>query len=298
MDLPRSQHTIARPVRITGFGYWTGRDVTVEFRPARVNSGVVFIRGDLKQTPRIEASVHHRVETPRRTTLMCDGHRVEMVEHVLAALAGLQIDNCEVWLDQPELPGMDGSCLPITDCLVQAGVRTQAAPRAQLVIRRTTRVGNEEAWVEARPSTWPEAWLQYELDYGPGNAIGRQKFTARLNPETFLRELAPARTFVLREEAEWLRQQGIAQRATYQDLLVFGRSGPIDNDLRFPDECVRHKTLDLVGDLALTGCDLRGHIVAHRSGHRLNAELVKALLRQYQINTFGERTSQPRRRCA
>ena len=266
IDIPRPQRTIARPARIIGFGYWTGLDVAVEFRPARVNTGIVFVRGDVAWTPRIDASVRHRVETPRRTTLVCGGQKVEMVEHILAALAGLQIDNCEVWVDQPELPGMDGSCSPIVQRLTAAGIQTQSAPRSLLVISKTTRVGDDEAWVEARPSPSPGTFVQYDLDYGPGNAIGRQKFTARLTPDTFVRELAPARTFLLREEAEWLRRQGIAQRATYQDLIVFGRSGPIDNCLRFPDECVRHKALDMVGDLALAGCDLHGRLLLTVAG--------------------------------
>ena len=298
MDLPRPQRTLARPARITGFGYWTGRDVTVEFRPARADTGVVFVRRDLTPGRRIPALVQHRVETPRRTTLVCGGTSVEMVEHVLAALAGLQIDNCEVWVDQAELPGLDGSSLPLVQCLSAAGVQAQPTLRPTLVVRHILRVGNDQAWVEARPGQSPRTMVHYDLDYGPGNPIGRQQFEALVTPEVFVQEIAPARTFVLREEAEWLRKQGIAQRATHRDLIVFDRKGPIDNVLRFADECVRHKALDLIGDLALSGCDLHGCFIAHRSGHRLNAELVRVLLSQYGTAAYGDMPPELLRRIA
>ena len=125
--------------------------------------------------------------------------------------------------------------------------------------------------------------VKFRLDYGRENAIGRQTLAMRITPEGFRRELAPARTFLLKSEAEWLQQQGLGCRATARDLLVFDEHGPIDNQLRFPDECVRHKVLDLVGDFALAGCDIVGHVIAHRSGHRLNAGMVRALLAEGEM---------------
>jgi UDP-3-O-acyl-N-acetylglucosamine deacetylase len=124
--------------------------------------------------------------------------------------------------------------------------------------------------------------LRCRIDYGPHSAIGEQAFEVSVTPQSFRRELADSRTFLLKQEAEWLRSQGLGRRASYRDLLVFDDDGPIDNSLRYENECVRHKTLDLVGDLALAGCDLVGEIVADCSGHRLNAELVKALTAQNQ----------------
>jgi UDP-3-O-acyl-N-acetylglucosamine deacetylase len=120
--------------------------------------------------------------------------------------------------------------------------------------------------------------LECLIDYGSGGPIGKQEFSLRLTPESFQQELAPARTFILEEEAAWLRKQGLGQRVSSSDLLVFNDTGPIGNTLRYADECVRHKSLDLVGDLALAGCDFAGHFVAHCSGHRLNAALVEAML--------------------
>ena len=279
----RPQRTLARSVEVEGFGYWSGRDVKVRFRSAPVNTGIVFVRGDLAGEKRIPAIVENRIEMPRRTTLVSNGTSVEMVEHVMAALAGLHIDNCEVWVDGTELPGLDGSALAFVEALESAGVVEQSLLRPRLVIEEITRVGNDDCWVEARPARNASLSLRYKLDYGPDNPIGKQTLDIKINPETFKKELAPARTFILKAEADWLRQQGLGARVTFDDLLVFDEDGPCNNPLRFEDECVRHKTLDLLGDLALSGCDIVGQVIAYRSGHRLNAELVKALLSEGQV---------------
>jgi UDP-3-O-[3-hydroxymyristoyl] N-acetylglucosamine deacetylase len=289
MDSTRNQRTIARPAAVDGFGYWTGKDVHVEFRPAGADSGVVFVRSDLAGYPRIPASLDNRVESPRRTTLRAGSAAVEMVEHVLAALAGLRIDNCEIWVDQPEIPGLDGSALPFVEALTAVGVVEQNAPRPRRIIRGMLRLGDEDAWIEARPPVGPASVLHYQLDYGPASPIGRQSFETPFTPQAFRSGIAPARTFLLRSEAQRLLDQGLGQRATTRDLLVFDSDGPMENRQRFPDECARHKVLDLVGDLALAGCDLVGRFTAHRSGHRLNAELVRALLAQTEVVGQGRR---------
>jgi UDP-3-O-acyl N-acetylglucosamine deacetylase len=278
----RNQRTISQPVSVFGFGFWSGRDVHLEFRSAGPDSGITFVRKDAGEA-RIKAVVANRIETPRRTTLSYGGVSVEMVEHVMAAVAGMQIDNCEVWVDEPEMPGCDGSSMPFVEALRQAGVVEHSAPRPRLVVQNVTRLGDDDAWVEARPSADGGLHVKFRLDYGTGNAIGRQSLQLAITPDAFRRELAAARTFVLEEEAQWLIARGLGTRATHQNVLVFDNDGPVDNELRFRDECVRHKTLDLLGDLALAGCDLTGQFVAHRSGHRLNAELVKALLVEEEI---------------
>jgi len=274
----RQQRTISRPARVQGFGYWNGRDVTVEFRPAPENTGIVFVRSDLRPSQRIAALVHNRIEIPLRTTLQSDDATVEMVEHIMAALAGLRIDNCEVWVNSPEMPGCDGSALPFVVALESAGIEEQPALRERILVDRAVRVGDDHCWLEARPSSADEFRIECRIDYGPSGPIGRQWLSVKVTPNTFRSDLAAARTYILKDEAEWLRSQGLGTRVTYQDLLVFDSQGPIDNTLRFTDECVRHKALDLVGDLALSGCDFAGHFVAHCGGHRLNAELVMALL--------------------
>jgi UDP-3-O-acyl N-acetylglucosamine deacetylase len=251
----------------------------VEFRPAEHDTGVVFVRGDLCPPVRIAASIENRIEAPRRTTLRRHGASVEMVEHVLAALAGMRIDNCEVWVSAAELPGCDGSGLPFVEALDSAGIVEQARFRETIAVRQATWLGSQESWIEIEPAADGFS-IEYRLDYGREHPIGRQVQSFRITPEVFRREIAPARTFLMKDEAQWLLSQGLGTRARPGDLLVFDQEGPIDNPLRFADECVRHKILDVLGDCALAGCDLIGQITAHRSGHQLNAHLVRTLLGQ------------------
>jgi len=279
----RNQRTIKTPASVEGVGYWSGRDIRVEFHPADINTGVVFVRTDLEPAVRLPALVGHRIEIPRRTALNVAGVQVEMVEHVMAALSGLQIDNCEVRVTAAEMPGMDGSSADFVAALDAAGIVEQPAWRPQLVVRETTRIGDDDSWIEVRPATHGGLSVRYRLDYGNDNAIGRQTFDMKITPDSFRRELAPSRTFMLKAEADWLLKQGLGTRVSPKELLIFDDQGPIDNQLRYSDECVRHKVLDLVGDLALAGCDIVGHVIAHRTGHRLNAEIVKILLAEGEI---------------
>ncbi len=274
----RKQRTLVAPVMIEGVGYWSGHDVKVEFRPAPANTGIIFVRRDLPGSPRIAASIENRTETPLRTTLRAGNVSVEMIEHIMSALAGMQIDNCEIRVDRPEMPGMDGSSLPFVEAFQAAGIVEQDAVRTQKIIRRVIRLGDEQSWIEARPCCSGKMILQYELDYGSGNPIGRQSLEISLSPRFFHMNLAPSRTFLMESEAKIMKEHGLGERVTCKDLLVFDGKGPIDNQLRFPDECVRHKMVDMVGDLALAGCDLIGRFIAFRSGHRLNAELVQKIM--------------------
>jgi UDP-3-O-acyl N-acetylglucosamine deacetylase len=236
------------------------------------------VRIDLPGRPSITLDVHARVEVPRRTCLLENGVRVDMIEHLLAALAGLGIDQCCVELDDQELPGCDGSSQWFVDAILRAGIVSLDAPRCVRRVHEVIRVGDHQAWIEARPLANELLRLRYELSYDEHGPIGHQCLEYEHSFDAFRRELASARTFVLESEALLLRSQGFGVNLSTADLLVFSHDGPIDNPLRFVDECVRHKTLDLLGDLALAGCDWCGEIVSYRSGHRLNAQLVKALL--------------------
>ena len=291
MQSLRQQYTIARTALVEGFGYWSGRDIRVEFQPAEIDTGVVFVRHDLDPPVRIVAELQNRVEVPRRTVLRCGTATVEMVEHVLAALHGMQIDNCEIHVDAPEMPGLDGSCRPFVEAIDRAGTIEQNAARRRLVVEKTLRVGNDESWIEARPTKHDGLSVQFHLDYGADNPIGQQTLWIAVTPDSFRRELAPSRTFMMRHEAQWLRERGLGQRVKEADLLVFDEKGPIDNQLRYQDECVRHKILDLVGDLGLATSDLVGHVVAFKSGHQLNAHLADAMLRDGNLESRWKRSA-------
>jgi UDP-3-O-[3-hydroxymyristoyl] N-acetylglucosamine deacetylase len=288
MYTTRKQRTIAAAVAVEGCGYWSGREVRVDFRPAAENTGVVFVRRDLPGKPRIPARVAYRTEMPLRSCLQCGHARVEMVEHVMATLGGLAIDNCEVWVDEAEMPGCDGSSLYFVEAISRTEIVTQAASRRAIVVDEMIRASRGESWIELRAPGEEGLSVDYTLDYASG-PIGRQHLRLAISPETFRRELASARTFLLETEAQELRRRGLGRRAKFSDLLVFGPHGPIDNTLRFEDECVRHKILDLVGDLALAGCDLVGSVTASRSGHYLNARILQTFLTKSQTVSYHRR---------
>jgi UDP-3-O-acyl N-acetylglucosamine deacetylase len=265
---------------LLGVGYLTGASVRLRFAPAPPHTGVVFLRVDLGPAARIPARVEHVTGTQRRTTLGHPPVSVSLVEHVLAALAGLRIDNCFVELNAPEPPGLDGSAQRFVDCLQIAGARLQPARRAAWTVERPLVVSQQGATLTLHPAEGDELQISYLLDYGPFSALGQQLHTELVTPEAFANNLAGCRTFLLEEEALAFQRQGLGPRTQVTDLLVFGAHGPIHNHLRYADEPARHKVLDLIGDLSLLGHDVRGHVVAYRSGHPLNVELVRALAQQ------------------
>lgn len=277
MRVSRFQHTIGHPCHVSGRGYWTGCPVSVVFQPAEPSTGIVFRRVDLPHKPLIPAVASNRTETALRTRLKHEGAMVDMVEHVMAALYGLEIDNCIIDVDAPEMPGLDGSAHAFALALHQAGIEVQPAKRMMNVVDRPIRIGDHHQWIMAMPSPYPSLSLEYRLDFGPESPIGAATIATELDPETFLTNFAPARTFILQSEAQQLQSQGLARHVTYRDLLVFGDRGPIDNSLRFSDECARHKLLDLIGDLALCGMDIAGRVIACRSGHVLNGRMAAEL---------------------
>lgn len=273
----RRQRTLARPAEVRGMGFLTGADVCLRFVPAAPDTGVVFRRTDLEPAPTVPARVAYVVGTNRRTTLGKGSTQVMLVEHVLAALAGLRIDNCIVELDAPEPPGLDGSAGAFVDALLAAKAVLQPAWRPILGVTELVTVAADGASLALGPGPSDQFFVSYFLDYGPGAPLARQTCTRRITPQTFAHELARCRTFLLEQEAAELRRQGIGLRVTTADVLVIGPRGPIDNQFRYADETARHKVLDVVGDLALLGADLCGRLVAYRSGHPLNIALLRAL---------------------
>ena len=278
----RCQQTIARPAEVQGTGYVTGKHVRLRFRPAPASTGVVFVRTDLGSQACISARVDNVTGTDRRTTLGRAPVQVGLVEHVLAALSGLRIDNCFVELDAPEPPGMDGSAQPFVRALRQAGTVMLSERRPIWTVTQPVTYRARGATITLHPLEAPELRISYLLDYGAESPIPWQIATQTITPGSFASEVATSRTFVTEDEAIALRNQGLGSRTVVTDLLVFGRQGPIDNPQRFGNEPARHKILDILGDLSLIGCDLRGHIVAYRSGHPHNVELVRLLALQMQ----------------
>lgn len=273
----RYQRTIRREAEVRGVGFLTGAVVTLRFVPAPPSTGVVFVRTDLRARPRIAAHVDQVTGTARRTTLGHPPAQVGLVEHVLAALAGLRIDNCQVELNAPEPPGLDGSARQFVEALHEAGVELQSSPRSIWCVEESVVRTAGGVSLALHPGTAPGLTITYFLDYGLHSPIARQVHTEAITPTTFAQELAACRTFILASEAAELLRQGLGARTTTADLLVFGPHGPIDNRLRYANEPARHKVLDLVGDLSLLGVDLCGHVVAYRSGHPFNVDLVRQL---------------------
>ncbi len=273
------QRTIESPVELTGRGLFTGEPAVLRFCPAEPGTGVVFVRDDQNPPIHIAATVENVAKRLRRTSIRNGSVQIETIEHCMSALAGLGIDNVIVELSGNEVPAMDGSSRTFVDKLREAGIRLQDKPREVFRIPEPVRVAEGQCYVMAAPGNEDEDALEiiYDLNYGPGGPIGHQIYKLRLTPEDFDSQIASARTFVLKEEADGFRAAGLGTHLTYQDILVFGDDGPIDNELRFPDECVRHKILDLIGDLFLFGKFLVGHVFARQSGHALNHELVRRL---------------------
>ena len=280
MQQIRFQQTIEHMAHVSGRGYWSGRPITLTFLPGMPNTGINFRRVDLPGRPEIQAVAANRRDTSLRTTLVSNYCLVEMVEHVAAALYAMDIDNCVVECDAPEMPGMDGSALAFAHALESAGIRRQPATTCEVKLTMPLRVGSESQWIMAIPSSDPGLTIQYQLDYGPTSSIPASTYTYKIERSSFAHEIAPARTFLTESEARGLQSQGVATHVTFRDLVVFGPSGPIDNSPRFEDECSRHKLLDLIGDLSLCGLRIQGKIIAHRSGHILNGNLAEAVHKQ------------------
>jgi UDP-3-O-acyl N-acetylglucosamine deacetylase len=281
----RWQRTLQEPVVVEGTGYITGKWSRVRFRPAPPNTGILFQRIDLSEAPVIPARVEQVTGANRRTIIGHAPAQVELIEHVMAALAGLKIDNCVVELTAPEPPGLDGSSLCFVEAIIEeGGVRLQRERRGIFAVSEPVTITDGRATLTLHPADEPGLRVSYLLDYGTQGPIGCHRHSQPVTPERFLHDLAMCRTFLLVGEAETLRQSGIGLNTTAADLLVFGDTGPVGgNRLRYADEPARHKALDIVGDLALFGADLHGHVIGYKSGHALNAMLVRRLVQELAL---------------
>jgi len=280
------RRTLARDASVSGVGLFTAAPAHCTIRPAEPGSGVSFRRLDAPDTPPFPAlraslsdvPVHpaFRAIDPRCTTLGPPGAEVATAEHLLSALAGLGVTDALVEVRGPELPILDGSAAPFVRAILDAGLRDADPPPAPITLRAPVVVEDRGATITAEPADAFSA--SYALDYGPGAPIPPQRAAWSGNPAAYAEQIAPARTFCLRAEAEAMRAAGLFAHLTTRDMLVLDASGPIDNALRFPDEPARHKLLDLIGDLALLGRPLLARVHAGRSGHALTHRLTAAIL--------------------
>jgi UDP-3-O-[3-hydroxymyristoyl] N-acetylglucosamine deacetylase/3-hydroxyacyl-[acyl-carrier-protein] dehydratase len=271
------QKTIQHDVSVEGLGLFGGQPSRVRFLPAGPDAGITFIRQDAPLRHAIRPVIDNVAPRPRRTSLGENSSGVETIEHVMAAIWGLDIDNVMIEVSAEETPSTDGSPLPFVEALQKAGLQEQPVEQHVYVITEPVTVRDGDAMLAALPGPSDCLDILYDLDYGGIPSIGRQVLGFRLGKDDFVKDLAPARTFLLEAEARQFQASGLGKHLTPSDVLVMGNSGPIENKLRFADEHVRHKICDLIGDLGLLGRHLRGRVVAVRSGHELNHALVRKL---------------------
>jgi len=285
------QKTINGEARVAGRGLFGGKEAKVVFRPAPADTGVVFVRTDVLEAVRIPAVAPNLAERSRRTSIKKGPVSVETVEHCLAAINALEIDNVIVEVNGSELPAPDCSSIEYVRALKRAGAVEQQVSRKEFVITEPISITVGDASIYALPYADDGLNITYDLDYGGHTGIDRQILSYRLTPESFEKNLAPARTFLLEVEAKQFQARGMGTHVGPRDLLVINSDGPIKNSYRFPNECVRHKVVDLIGDLALVGRAVKGRIVAYKSGHTLNQRLVRKLYEAAQqrerIARFG-----------
>ncbi|KXK56720.1 MAG: bifunctional UDP-3-O-[3-hydroxymyristoyl] N-acetylglucosamine deacetylase/3-hydroxyacyl-ACP dehydratase [Chlorobi bacterium] len=313
-----TQHTIASPVSFSGVGLHTGNPSTITFRPAPENHGFRFLRTDLPDAPEVPADVDLVTDVSRGTTLSRDGVSIHTVEHVLAALTGLEIDNCSIELSNNEPPVGDGSAMPFTEVLMQAGIVDQQTPRNFIVVDSIVKYANEAKGVEITALPNQNFQMTVMIDYR-NPALGRQH-SGLLNLESeFVKEVAPARTFCFLTEVEWLRSEGLikggrldnaivivdkdvdqseinemSHRLGIDGSVVLGSTGVLNNgSMRFVNEPARHKLLDLLGDLALAGAPVKAHILAARPGHASNIEFARKIKRAAEKSRAAQKKSPP-----
>ncbi|MFQ6614109.1 MAG: bifunctional UDP-3-O-[3-hydroxymyristoyl] N-acetylglucosamine deacetylase/3-hydroxyacyl-ACP dehydratase [Fidelibacterota bacterium] len=312
--MKRNQRTINSPVSCTGRGLHTGVECTVTFKPAAENTGIRFLRKDVENCPEIKADIDHVVDISRGTTIEQGGIRIHTVEHVLSAVSGLRIDNILIELTGKEPPVMDGSSQAFVDALLKSGFREQNAPREVLEIDKGVAYSDPERGVDIHVLPSDRFRVTFMVDYKLPS-LGTQ-YTAVYNMERdYPRQIAPARTFCFLSEIEPLKEKGLIQGGKLdnavviidktieqsevehlkslfgiEEEIILGANGILNGkELRFSNEPVRHKALDLIGDLALLGMPIKGHVIAARSGHAANVELVKKIRKEYEKKILQKR---------
>jgi UDP-3-O-[3-hydroxymyristoyl] N-acetylglucosamine deacetylase len=269
-----AQRTLRRAISCVGIGLHSGNKVQLSLKPAPINFGIRFRRADLGDHE-VPANVQHLAGIQLATALSRNEVAVETVEHLLAALVSMGVDNVLIELNSPEVPIMDGSAAPFVYLIQEAGIKQQVSPRKYLKIVRPIALSRGDKRIALYPSDHFKVTYSISFDHP---LLRHQSRTLRITEESFIEEIAPARTFTFLKDVENHRQNGLALGGSLDNAIVLGETGVLNNALRFEDEFVRHKILDAVGDLALVGYPVIGHLVAHRAGHGLHTEFVGKIL--------------------
>ncbi len=281
MTIPTHQRTLARPVGCSGIGLHSGKMVYLTLKPAPVNYGIKFVRKDLPDDPIIPARFNCVVDTSLATVIGMDGVIVSTIEHLMACLAGLSIDNVIVELDSYEVPVMDGSAGPFSRMILNAGIQTQEVPRHFFVLKKPIELEDNGKFVGAYPDTTFKITCTIDFDHP---LIRKQSCSVEVVDHIFENEISVARTFGFLHEVESMKRFGLAQGGSLDNAVVIDEQGILnEGGLRFQDEFVRHKLLDCIGDFSLLGMPILAHIVTNRSGHAFNHAFLKRF--------FEEKTS-------
>ena len=271
---PHLEQTIAAPLEFTGVGLHSGAPVTLRLLPAPAGSGIVFRRTDLDNFE-IPATGRNVAKVSYATSLMRQGVLISTTEHLLSSLIGMGVDNVIAELDNLELPILDGSAQPYVDAFLRVGIRVQRRRRETVRVLRAVEVRDGDKFIGVYPG--PGYRILYTIDFPA--PIGRQSACIDLAAETYGTYIAPARTFGYKADEIKLRDMGLIRGAGPESAIILGPNGPENGPLRFPDEYVRHKILDLIGDLSLAGRRIEGHVVAERAGHAMHTALVSRLIK-------------------
>ncbi len=274
------QRTLQTVATCEGIGLHTGQSVRLCLRPAPANSGVVFKRVDLPAAPTIEAKPANIVDVHHATTIGKGGVKVRTIEHLMAAFAGMGLDNVLVELHGEEVPVMDGSAAPFVEIIQKAGLRRQMVPRTYLKVKERLVVEAERRSIQIVPSERLQVIYTMRFDHP---LLGEQSVAFDISRDTFIREIAGCRTFGFLKDVEELRRRNLALGGSFDNAVVIGDGGVVNGDLRFRDELVRHKVLDLLGDLYLLGKPVLGTVIAHSAGHLLHTRLVQEIQRHLDL---------------
>ena len=281
------QRTLMNEVGCTGIGLHTGEKVKINLRPAPVNSGIKFVRTDLKGRPEVEVRFDNVFDTTLATTIGTNGCKVSTIEHLMAAFFGLGIDNAVVELDGPEVPIMDGSAAPFVFLIKSGDVREQKSPKQFIVIKKPFKVDDGNRSVCIYPSK--ELKITYMIDF-QHPLLRNQEYELTFSGRDFVREISTARTFGFMKDVETLKKNGFARGGSLDNAVVIDDFRIINEDgLRFDDEFVRHKILDFIGDISIVGSPIIGHFVVKKSGHFLNQHMLRKLMeskKHWKVMTF------------